>query len=157
MKGRGRGSGRRKGKGKGKKRAGPTAGDESIGKRAKPETESVKSEPRGLQENDLGLVDLADSLVVVNDLDEDHTEETVVASAVEPDVVGPLEVASAVEEHGFMNEDNEREVMEEPEAPSALEPGAKADVVETMEPSAVEAMESEAGRSYDGPRQWQQQ
>ena len=105
------------------------------------------------QENDLGLVDLADSLVVVNDLDEDHTEETVVASAVEP-MERPLEVASAVEEHGFMNEGNEWEVMEEPEAPSdfALGPGfgAKDDVDETMEPSAAEAMEeSEAASTVD--------
>ena len=98
-------------------------------------------------------MDLADSLVVVHDLDEDHTEETVVASAVELDVVSmerPLEVASAVEEHGFMNEGNEREVMEEPEAPSALEPRAKDDVDETMEPSAAEAMEeSEAASTVD--------
>ena len=151
MKGRGRGSGGRKGKGKGKKRAGPTADDESTGKRAKSETESVKSEPRGLQENDLGLVDLANSLVVVNDLDEGHTEETVVASAVEP-MERPLEVASAVEEHGFMNEGNEWEVMEEPPSDFALGPGfgAKDDVDETMEPSAAEAMEeSEAASTVD--------
>lgn len=150
MKGRGRGS---KGKGKGKKRPGPTADDENTSKRAKSETESVKIEPRGSQENDPGLVDLTDSLSLVDGLDEEPSaEETVVVPAVEPDVVpmeDPLEVASAVEEHG-----NEpfapAEVIQEPEAPSALDGGATDDVDEMMEPSAVEAMEeSEAASTVD--------
>ena len=40
-----------------------TADDESNGKRAKSETESVRSEPRGSQDNNTGLVDLSEGLV----------------------------------------------------------------------------------------------